>query len=461
MSLLETSEGRADANMHLERPAFRTCSWPIMIAVIAAACAATGSDAPSMARAQIVQVGETLVVRNVGVDTGEEIRLTRDWGLGSATGARYEELGKWIAVHPTHDGGFVLSERTPTRVRLMDSLGIEVRSYGKRGSGPGEYIAPSASIMDSRGFLYLRRVPIGLNVYDQAGAFIRGWTTPASPGSQWHIDPRGFVSQLVQDDYTNLYSAILMDGNGRVIDTIPAPVPYGDSLTVRFAREGGAREILVVPLSPRFHLSYGFLGFAYGNSAHNVVNIRTAAGRLTRIESDARRIEASSGERGSLASMATDEMRAAGSTTTLSQGEIPGSKPFYKRIMQTSDGYLWLELHQPAARAKVTLCPPSREITAAPSGTNTCDDGLPPRPMHVWVEPLVFDVFDSVGVFRGRVRIPKGLELVATRGKYVFLLERDELDVSTLWRYSVLFRDTPADPTSDKSRIKPNEGGPG
>ncbi len=444
MRLLETGQGRTNNRGNARnREALRTWSGIILNAAVAAACAGSGSEARSTAQVQIVQVGETLVVRNVGVDTGEVTTLTKDWGLGMATGARYEELGRWMGVHATRYGGTVLSEKTPTRVRLFDSLGVEVRSYGRRGSGPGEYIAPTSAILDSRGFLFLRRVPTGVNVYDPAGAFVRGWTTPGSPSSQWHIDSQGIVSQLAQDGYTNLYTAILFDRNGVIVDTIPAPVAFGDSLTVRFTREGGARESLVVPLSPRFLLSYGSLGFAYGNSTDYVVHVRTVGGRLMRIETDARRIDAPSDERASLAAMATEEMRSAGSKTTLSQAEIPASKPFYKRIMHAPDGHLWVELHQPAARTRVTMCPPSREISAAPTGARMCDDGSPPRPMDVWVEPFVYDVYDSGGVFRGRVRIPKGMELAAAHGRYMFLLERDELDVATLWRYSISFRDTP------------------
>jgi hypothetical protein len=241
------------------------------------------------------------------------------------------------------------------------------------------------------------------------------------------------------DGYTKARTALVFDRNGVLLKTLSAPAAYGDSIVVRYKLEGGAARNLVVPLSPRFHISFGSLGWAYGHSAEYVIHILDLSGQLIRMENQARRVDVGSRERAGLAATATAEIRASGAQASVDLAGVPTVKPYYKSLTQTPDGQVWVELYQPAVQTQVVMCPPSQEFAAAPSGMSPCADGAPPRAMELWVEPLVYDVYDSRGVLRGRVRLPDGMLLEAARGHHVFLLERDGMDVATLWRYSVSF----------------------
>jgi DNA-binding beta-propeller fold protein YncE len=98
------------------------------------------------------------------------------------------------------------------RVVRFDKNGTHLKSWGKRGSGPGEFDAPHGVAVDANGLVYIAdRGNKRIQIFDADGNFVKEWPLFGTPcglvikdGSVWLAN--GHAGQIVQ-----------LDMNGRVL----------------------------------------------------------------------------------------------------------------------------------------------------------------------------------------------------------------------------------------------------
>jgi hypothetical protein len=78
-----------------------------------------------------------------------------------------------LAVSP-QSGTIALPDFSEGHVRLFDSTGRHLRTLGRKGHGPGEFIAPVSAAWDARGNLHVLDIQRALvSVFDSAGTHVR------------------------------------------------------------------------------------------------------------------------------------------------------------------------------------------------------------------------------------------------------------------------------------------------
>jgi hypothetical protein len=98
--------------------------------------------------------------------------------------------------------------------------------------------------------------------------------------------------------------------------------------------------------------------------------------------------------------------------------KIPKVKPAFRYFVPDQDGRVWVDVYAPAAKRDL---PPR----ARPS----------PLPRLYWQQDHVFDVFDSMGKYLGRVNVPWGTDFVTAKGDRVWLSSKGPDDEALLTAY--------------------------
>jgi sugar lactone lactonase YvrE len=89
--------------------------------------------------------------------------------------------------------GHSSSDTANARILVFDKGGKFIRSFGKKGTGPGEFDQPHALAMDSRGRLFVGdRSNNRIQILDQDGTFIEQWTHFSRP-SGIYIDSNDVI----------------------------------------------------------------------------------------------------------------------------------------------------------------------------------------------------------------------------------------------------------------------------
>jgi sugar lactone lactonase YvrE len=84
-----------------------------------------------------------------------------------------------IFVSEGHGGGI-------DRVLKFDSTGTLIKTWGRRGTGPGEFNQPHALAMDSQGRLFVGdRSNNRVQIFDQDGNYIDSWYQFSRPSGLW------------------------------------------------------------------------------------------------------------------------------------------------------------------------------------------------------------------------------------------------------------------------------------
>jgi hypothetical protein len=104
---------------------------------------------------------------------------------------------------------------------------------------------------------------------------------------------------------------------------------------------------------------------------------------------------------------------------------VPATKPAWTDIVVGADGRIWVQVAMPSV-------PFNRDASEW--------DALKNIPQVNWREPVVFDVFDPVGVLVGRVAMPTDTRLVAARGDNILGVYTDADGVETVRKYRVIWR---------------------
>lgn len=182
---------------------------------------------------------------------------------------------------------FVVDHR-PHAIKLYDSSGAFIRTFGREGGGPGEYRA--AFIAVRGGHLVVQDPEQGrASVFDTSGTFLRSWPTSCCYWDRVGIDSAGLIyipSVYSPDSGQNNRGQALRRYrlDSTLVDTVFVPNQQAEEKSWKFsgsAGSGSARSTTTVfmgiPLAPRIvkalHPAGGFvLGWS---GAYRILRSRT------------------------------------------------------------------------------------------------------------------------------------------------------------------------------------------
>jgi hypothetical protein len=379
--------------------------------------------------------GDTIVARTTGDVPNDAVRrLVLEQRVGEAEGNDTVTFGRIDAIAvATDDRAFVFDNQGPS-LKLFDSTGGLLRFVGRKGAGPGEFEQVTGMGILPNGSLAIWDASHArINVYSSTGEYERelrapvfGWFT--SDGL--HTDATGAIVLLapfVSDQATgnlgeNAY--IRLDSTGAIRDTVRFP-RWIDSTPMLKARSKTVRAMLFLPFAPQVTYTWHRTGALLSGPAAPYIVYRThAKGRPLRIEREWTPVPVLAEEADDERALLTWDMREIDPSWNWSGPGIPKTKPAYSALISGEDGRIWVALHATGQRVD------SEEEPAA-------SDRSRQRPARRYVEPNVYDVFESGGAFLGRVRAERSQRVLRMRGNRVWGVLSDSLGVGYFARWRV------------------------
>jgi DNA-binding beta-propeller fold protein YncE len=117
-----------------------------------------------------------------------------------------------VAVAPNGDV-FVADGHVNSRIVKFTKDGKFIKTWGKRGTGPGEFNVPHTMFFDSRGRLFVGdRSNKRIQIFDQDGNFLEQWTQFGSPSGIF-IAPDDTLYVVDYNDRMRLFIGSAKDGS--------------------------------------------------------------------------------------------------------------------------------------------------------------------------------------------------------------------------------------------------------
>ncbi|HJS47468.1 MAG TPA: hypothetical protein VJ773_05725, partial [Gemmatimonadales bacterium] len=238
--------------------------------VLLAACGAGSPD--TGLRTRVDTVGDTVVVRTLAGSIWDSSRvLAEDLSIGVDEGPPEEMFGQVRSIAVAPDGAIYVMDPEPA-LRKFDRAGAYLATFGRLGSGPGEYRQPDGGLTvlaDGR-----------VAVRDPGNGRFQLFTSGGEHAGTWPATT-GFSTsrRLGRDTAGNLYSLVLLEANvavrdwrlglrrldtaGATHDTLRVPEWEFEKMEITGQREGST-SINDVPFSPRAHWDWSPLGYFVG-----------------------------------------------------------------------------------------------------------------------------------------------------------------------------------------------------
>jgi DNA-binding beta-propeller fold protein YncE len=176
-------------------------------------------------------VSQSGVVANVVHEFTQDGKLLRTMGKSGTTGYATDRFDGASDVLVAPDGSIFVadghSDKTNNRILKYDPKGNFLLSWGKLGSGPGEFSAPHGLAMDREGRLYVAdRNNNRIQIFDQQGKFLGEWRQFGRPSGVFITrDNMIYVADSLSSEKNNpgFKNGIRWGhiGDGKVIGFIP------------------------------------------------------------------------------------------------------------------------------------------------------------------------------------------------------------------------------------------------
>jgi hypothetical protein len=437
------------ASTDARRP--KLCSWE----VIGYAILFSLQPAPA-----VTQRADTIVKMaskpvHAGVAT-----LVPEVSIGVIEGAEEYMFGDVADIAVARDGSIYVYDRQVPAIRKYDANGKFVRTIGRKGRGPGEYLNGGGLAVGPDGKVYLWDTGNWrVNVYSPAGESIGSISTPSGVDGNWTVTAN---RALTIDTAGVLYYRkpnfgrrqgggpssliIRMRADGTVLDTIPSPDFSSLERSVQASTQN-ASVSAPVPFSPVGAWTISPLGYLItGFPSRYAVDLRVppAAARNQPsvwkpgqpVLSLRRNIEptpVANNERDDEKKKIEERMKRTDPGWGWGTIDIPKTKPFYNGLLAGLDGRVWVPL----------ISENSRRSGFAMIGGGGGRSGVgSPRPQanEEKPRPALYDVFEPNGTYLGQVQTPAGVSTFVRRGDYVWGVAYDEDDVATVKRFRIVWR---------------------
>lgn len=358
---------------------------------------------------------------------GEEWKLVEELRIGSAEAEGPELFGAITGLEVDGEGRIYVLESQAKEVRVFDARGAHVRTFGRKGGGPGEFEQPAGLMWDPQGRLWIvDQQNARFSLFDTAGVFLASHRRPG--GFSMYPWPGGIDSEGRVYDITLLRTAdggaafplVRLDAAMQPADTFRLPEYESPSFEVRHAN--GNHMKASVPFAPGllWRRDPGGDVWVGTTDRYSIARVSFDGDTLKVVERDYEPVPVTGAERDTAVKRLkwfTDQ----GGKVDASR--IPGEKPAYGGMYPDEAGYLWVFPSTPEA-----------------------------------VEGTTVDVFDPEGRFLGQLRSGAKLrpyEPFLVRGDRLYVLETDEMDVPYVVRYRIQGRPAAgARPSSDRTATR-------
>ena len=409
--------------------------FTVLVCTLAVACSDAAESGPITSREV---VGDTTIVRIAGEST--EVHAQPELVIGALDGADEYTFGEINGMAVSDDGSIYVLDGQALVIRVYSPDGDHVRTFGRSGGGPGELSRPS-------GMLFLG--DSSLVVRDGGNARMTVYTPEGETLTTWPI-PGGYITSapIFTDSDANVYTDVIasqssngtwstglmrLNSAGETVDTLYRPFKDYEAPSLRAERVSGNNHSISidgVPFWPQASTTLNRRGeFVGGIADRYVVHTWRRDGTVLRIERQVEPTPVAQAEAAAARERVTRGMRELDSNWSWDGPEIPTTKPAFRSITVGEDDRIWVRVSRPGARQ-----PPDED--AEPDA-----DGRPP--VDSWVEPAVYDIYESTGDHVATVRFPERFRPMVLRGPHAWGVLRDEYDVEYVARLNVL-PDTPA-----------------
>lgn len=387
-------------------------SFSSALAALLAGCA--GTEAVPLAQATVDTLsGGIIEVMSPGPTAWADTsgwKLIPDGQLEGSVGSPGELIDpRDVAIGD--DGTVYVADTDPEVIKVYDSTGAFLRTIGLEGEGPGEFRVAYLAV---RGSHLLVQDPqlARASLFDTSGTFIRSWGTSCCFYGPPALDGQGrvVVRAMNTPDMHASWVLYRYDTLGTMLDTLLLPEPEVE-VPLWTLMEGERRRMTMpVLFSPAIYFGYrrsggvihGWSGeyrLVMSESGRDTMTVLGRAWTAEPLEDD-RRDRAYEARIAPIIEGGTDELQV---RRQMSRDDIPSHLPAFAAIAQDATGAIWVMLD--------------------------ADSGL-----------TRFDVFDSTGVYLGRVDAP-GL-IPAWQSSWgrdaVYVREEDETGLPRVVRYRIV-----------------------
>lgn len=345
----------------------RHCLSLIATCILAACGAATPSDAPNRYVLTVDSSGHYPVMQSSGSPPVWTSTLLATVGAADDSAS---ELGRVRSVLLSPAGALFVVDEGYTRLVKFDSAGAFVAQWGRKGSGPGEYLSPYsiAWLGDSLALLDPNNSRIAL--YDATGRWIRQWTVQRITGGEqvrlfrtardafwvYATHPNGNRMETVFIRYTSNGPTDTLLWVRQAPGLIESAVCETPDKALHFYQAPYSANLLVIP-SPT-----GERAVALTSTYH--VALLNPAGDTTRVlERDVQAVPVSDAE---WDDGLTDwnSFRSKYPSATCDRGSFTRTKtkPIVERVFYDDVGQLWVEVHEVNGRSYDVFSPEGRLV---------------------------------------------------------------------------------------------------
>ena len=232
-----------------------TITMTLLLAIVAAACARDEGEPLAVAQRDTLPGG--IVATHSPGPTGWHDTL--GWRLvpDGRIGGGLDEPGELVnpqSLALDDAGNLYVADQQPAVIRMFAPDGRFVRTIGREGQGPGEFVV---GFISARGGHVAVQDPrtSRLSLFDTAGTFIRSWSTGCCIWSWINLDRqhRVYVPVMTPPDVDASNRYVRYDTLGAVIDTVA--VPKGEEPKMWTVRAGSGSNRLQmmtpVPFTPQ------------------------------------------------------------------------------------------------------------------------------------------------------------------------------------------------------------------
>lgn len=387
------------------------------------------------------------------------VGVTLEQSIGEVEGPSERLFHGIMAVVGFEDGGFWVLDGgvfgPDPRIRSYSARGDYLGEIGRRGEGPGEFLAPYAmtTIGNGRVVVRDRADPRRLSVFSQDGVLEESWAF-----SQPLRGRAGTAQTLVRDADGVLWVRIVASRPGpersedgrlvyvrirpeaAVIDTVASPLPpeLGPLERIVVGMEAEAVPITIpfqahpiLALTPHGRFAVGATT-EYSLRLADPVRWRSGSDPVRASTTDwisrtPSRVPVSDPERRAWAGWVRDQTDEPGRATPAPSAlELPSFKPPIGVVHFDDDGRTWIRIAVPAVRIA------SDAGVGGPVSERAWSGALQ--------EPQTFDVFDLAGEVLGRVVLPSGScrglpQTFRSLGDHLWCVHWDESRIESVRRY--------------------------
>jgi hypothetical protein len=398
--------------------------------------------------------------------------LVQELRIGVPNGADEYMFGDVADIAIGRDGAIVVLDAKMPAVREYTAAGAYVRTFGRKGQGPGEYLRPGGIGVHPDGRVMLAdggnwRV----NVYSPTGAPVAHWPIPSGEKAgvtsslrrALLVDTKGqVVIRRPAPGLTNDAVLLRLRGDGTVLDTLKRPdeLPNGPYVTAAAAHSGALMYLAFYP-QPIWQWSpLGYLVTALPKSyavdlripglnpaSGGATGSRAASARdwnssmpVVSIRRDVKPLRATAAERRTWHDAVEKAMRSYDASWTWQGPDVGEIKPMFDDVVVGRDGRIWVRLPTdwPYGLPSPTLAEVRRTAAAATAVAKAAGRSLPPR--NGPSEPIEYDVFEPDGTYLGQVETPAFVSTFVRTGDLVYGVTYDDDEIPYVMRFRIAWK---------------------